>query len=203
MDKHRDEHGVEPICKALQIDPSTYYARRSRPESARAASDRELGEKIESIHAGNCGVYGARKVHKELHRQDIPAARCTVERLMRQKGLRGISRSKGPRTTRPAPEPAGPRTWSSAGSRQQRRTGCGLQTSRMSARLPAGSTRRLSSTCSPAGSLAGRWPRAFIPTWRWTLWRWASGPRTRDGADLTGLVHHSDYAEVIVNPGFS
>ncbi|RNL54338.1 hypothetical protein D7003_11555 [Arthrobacter oryzae] len=102
VDKHRDEHGVEPICKALQIAPSTYYARRSRPESARAVSDRELGEKIECIHAGNYGVYGARKVHKELHRQDIPAARCTVERLMRQKGLRGISRSKGPRTTRQA-----------------------------------------------------------------------------------------------------
>lgn len=108
VDKHRDEHGVEPICKALQFAPSTYYALRSRPESARAVSDREPGEKIESIHAGNCGVYGARKVHKELHRQDIPAARCTVERLMRQKGLRGISRAKGPRTTKPTPETGTP-----------------------------------------------------------------------------------------------
>ena len=58
VDKHRFEHGVEPICKALQIAPSTYYARRSRPESARAASDRKLGEKIESVHAQNYGVYG-------------------------------------------------------------------------------------------------------------------------------------------------
>ncbi|MEC5181530.1 hypothetical protein RCH07_002899 [Arthrobacter sp. CG_A4] len=56
VDKHRDEHGVEPICKALQIAPSTYYARRSRPESARAVRDLELGEKIESIHAENYGV---------------------------------------------------------------------------------------------------------------------------------------------------
>ena len=91
VDKNRDEHGVEPICKALQIAPSTYYARRSRPESARAVSDRELGEEIESVPAQNYGVYGVRKIHKKLHRQDIPAARCTVERLMRQKGLRDLA----------------------------------------------------------------------------------------------------------------
>ncbi len=53
------------ICKALQIAPSTYYARRSRPESARAVSARKLGEKIESIHAQNYGIYGARTIHKE------------------------------------------------------------------------------------------------------------------------------------------
>ena len=108
VDEHRDEHGVESICKALQIAPSTYYARRSRPESARSVRDRELGEKIESIHAENYGVYGVRKIHKELARQEVPAARCTVERLMRSKGLRGISRAKGPRTTKPAPETGRP-----------------------------------------------------------------------------------------------
>jgi putative transposase len=57
---------------------------------------------------GTTGSSGARKVHKELGRQDIPAARCTVERLMRQHGLRGISRTKGPRTTKPAPETGRP-----------------------------------------------------------------------------------------------
>ncbi|WP_205759918.1 IS3 family transposase [Arthrobacter sp. PAMC25564] len=76
MDKHRDEHGVEPICKALQIAPSTYYAHRSRPESARSIKDRELAEEIHDIHKRNYGVYGARKIHKELHRQK--GGKCCV-----------------------------------------------------------------------------------------------------------------------------
>jgi putative transposase len=59
------------------------------------------------VHADNYGVYGARKVHAELHRQGHAVARCTVERLMRDRGLRGISRAKGPRTTVPG---AGPDT---------------------------------------------------------------------------------------------
>ncbi|WP_081744933.1 IS3 family transposase [Arthrobacter sp. H14] len=104
IDKYRHEHGGEPICTVLQFAPSTCYARRSRPASARAVRDRVLGEKIERIHAENYGVYGARKVHQELGRHGITAARCTVERLMRAKGLRGVSRAKGPRTTRPAAE---------------------------------------------------------------------------------------------------
>jgi putative transposase len=60
---------------------------------------------IERVHAANYGVYGARKVHAELNRQGHRVARCTVERLMRRAGLRGISRAKGPRTTIPGTEP--------------------------------------------------------------------------------------------------
>lgn len=108
IDEHRDEHGVEPICRTLQIAPSTYYAHRSRPISARGVRDKELAGKIEQIHEENYGVYGARKIRKELHRQGVPAARCTVERLMRLQGLRGISRAKGPRTTRPSAETGRP-----------------------------------------------------------------------------------------------
>jgi putative transposase len=108
---HKDEHGVEPICAALEntsarIAPSTYYAAISRPPSARAVRDQQLSEEIEQVHEDNYGVYGVRKIHAELNRQGTPVARCTVERLMRTAGIRGISRTKAPRTTMPATEPA-------------------------------------------------------------------------------------------------
>ncbi|MFL0577454.1 IS3 family transposase [Brevibacterium luteolum] len=104
IDAHRDEHGVEPICRVLQIAPSSYYAHRTRKPSARQRRDVELTEAITQVHEENYGVYGARKVHAELRRQGHEVARCTVERLMRTAGLRGVSRAKGPRTTKPAPE---------------------------------------------------------------------------------------------------
>ncbi|WP_286957982.1 IS3 family transposase, partial [Brevibacterium sp. UBA7493] len=104
IDAHRDEHGVEPICRVLQIAPSSYYAHRTRKPSARQQRDVELTEAITQVHEDNYGVYGARKVHAELRRQGRDVARCTVERLMRKAGLRGVSRAKGPRTTKPAPE---------------------------------------------------------------------------------------------------
>jgi putative transposase len=90
-----------PICEQLQIAPSTYYARRSRPPSARSVTDVSTTAVIEQVHAENFGVHGARKVHAALHRQGHPVARCTVQRLMRAAGPRGLSRAKGPRTTVP------------------------------------------------------------------------------------------------------
>jgi putative transposase len=114
IDEHRDRVvqgptgpvrlGVEPICTVLTdagvpIAPSTYYAARSRAPSARAVRDAVLGEEIETVHSTNLGVYGARKVHAELRREGTTVARCTVERLMRAHGLRGITREKTPRTT--------------------------------------------------------------------------------------------------------
>jgi putative transposase len=104
IDEHRDRLGVEPICRVLtaagtQIAPSTYYAAKNRPPSARSVSDTAPTALIERVHADNYGVYGARKVHAQLRRDGYPVARCTVERLMRALGLRGISRAKGPRTT--------------------------------------------------------------------------------------------------------
>jgi putative transposase len=83
----------------LQIAPSTYYAARSRPPSKRSVTDVRTTEKIAKVHEDNYGVYGARKVHAQLVRQGHPVARCTVERLMRHAGLRGVTRAKGPRTT--------------------------------------------------------------------------------------------------------
>lgn len=110
IDSHRDRLvegtrlGVEPICAVLrdagvQIAPSTYYAAKSRPPSARAVRDAELIEAITAAHAANLGVYGARKIHAELNREGIRVARCTVERLMKAEGLRGICREKTRTTT--------------------------------------------------------------------------------------------------------
>lgn len=66
--------------------------------------DRELTEQITTVHKNNYGVYGARKVHAELRRQDVEVARCTVERLMKEAGLQGVVRGKAPRTTIPTAE---------------------------------------------------------------------------------------------------
>ncbi len=94
VDEHRDVYGVEPICAELPIAPSTYYAYRSRPPSARSQRDGWLIEQIRSVHQGNYGVYGASKVWAQLNRQGPPVARCTVERLMRNTGLRGVTRGR-------------------------------------------------------------------------------------------------------------
>ena len=113
VDGHR--LGVEPICTVLRtadvsIAPSTYYAARTRKPSARAVRDAELVPIINKVHRDNLGVYGARKIHAQLRRQGHEVARCTVERLMKAEGLRGITREKtrkttisaGPETPRPA-----------------------------------------------------------------------------------------------------
>ncbi|MGL5825328.1 MAG: IS3 family transposase [Nocardioides sp.] len=104
VEEHRDEHGVEPIIEALrgtcaEIAPSTYYAARTRPASARAVAEEVTLAKIRQVHARNYGVYGARKTWRCLARADYPVARCTVERVMRANGIHGITKAKIPRTT--------------------------------------------------------------------------------------------------------
>jgi putative transposase len=103
IDQNKDEFGVEPICKELPIAPQTYYAAKSRPPSKRSQTDEVTVRKIRQVHADNYGVYGVRKVHAQLKRDGHKVARCTVERLMRREGLRGVRRAKGPRTTIPGP----------------------------------------------------------------------------------------------------
>jgi putative transposase len=98
---HKDRYGVEPICQLLPIAPSTYYAATRRPASARAVRDTKLKAEIARVHAEQFGVYGARKVWRQLHREGIAVARCTVERLMRELGLEGVRRGKARRTTTP------------------------------------------------------------------------------------------------------
>ena len=101
---HRATHGVEPICRVLPIAPSTYRERvaqrRDRARlSARARRDLELKPQIARVFAENFAVYGVRKVWRQMRREDFAVARCTVERLMRQMGLRGVIRGKPVRTT--------------------------------------------------------------------------------------------------------
>ena len=104
IDAHRDAYGVEPICAQLPIAPSLYYERKARqadPERVppRLRRDEALRPEIQRIHEENFGVYGARKVWRQLGREDIDVARCTVERLMRSLGLQGVVRGRKCRTT--------------------------------------------------------------------------------------------------------
>jgi transposase InsO family protein len=104
IDEHRAQYGVEPICTQLPIAPSVYYeqkARESEPERIppRRRRDAEMSGQIQRVYEENFKVYGARKVWRQLGREDIRIARCTVERLMRALGLQGVRRGKWCRTT--------------------------------------------------------------------------------------------------------
>ncbi len=104
IDEHREAHGVEPICRKLPIAPSTYYEQKTREADPsrlpkRAVRDAELREEIERVWKKHFGVYGARKVWRQLIREEVAVARCTVERLMREMGLRGAIRGRTYKTT--------------------------------------------------------------------------------------------------------
>jgi putative transposase len=108
IDLNRGSYGVEPICAELQIAPSSYYAARSRPPSARSVNDTMLKDVIIRVHRANFGVYGARKVWKALHRLGLDAGRDQVARLMKAVHLQGVTREKSIRTTRPDDQAARP-----------------------------------------------------------------------------------------------
>ena len=104
IDENRETYGVESICAELPIAPSTYWEHKRRerePErsSARSRRDSELRVQIRRVWESNFGVYGARKVWRQLNRDGIGVARCTVERLMRLEGLKGVVRGETKRTT--------------------------------------------------------------------------------------------------------
>jgi putative transposase len=101
IEEQRVVFGVEPVCRALQVAPSTYYAVRERLRSpaARTLRDGELLVEIRRVYAASSGLYGARKVWWQLQHDGIRVARCTVERLMRQAGLEGVVRGRARRTT--------------------------------------------------------------------------------------------------------
>lgn len=104
IDEHRDEHGVGSICTELPIAPSTYYELKSRQinpdkEPDRVKRDNDLKIQIQRVWDENFFVYGARKVWRQLNREKIHVARCTVARLMRLMGLKGAIRGKRVRTT--------------------------------------------------------------------------------------------------------
>lgn len=106
IDSHKDRRteglrwGVEPICAVLPIASQTYYAARSRPPSTRQTRDEMLAAEVLRVWEQNYSVYGAPKVWRQLNREGIEVARCTVERLMRRLGIRGAVRGgTRPRTT--------------------------------------------------------------------------------------------------------
>ncbi|WP_143708509.1 IS3-like element ISMca3 family transposase [Methylococcus capsulatus] len=106
IDRHRDSHGVEPICKVLRIAPSGYWRHAAQQRDprllpARAQRDAVLMPEIQRVWHANMQVYGADKVWRPLNREGIQVARCTVERLMKRLGLAGVRRGKVVRTTVP------------------------------------------------------------------------------------------------------
>ena len=107
---HRARFGVAPICRVLSehgcpIAPQTYYGALRGPPSARAVRDEQVLTQIRRVHEASNGLYGARKVYHQLRRDGgvggVPVARCTVQRLMREAGLRGVRRGRMVRTTCP------------------------------------------------------------------------------------------------------
>lgn len=100
IDAHRGEFGVEPICEVLQVAPSTYYAAKARPPSARTVRDAEVGAKLVELWEANYRVYGVRKLWKAAQRAGVEIGRDQVARLMRKAGIEGARRTKRVRTTR-------------------------------------------------------------------------------------------------------
>jgi len=106
INDHREVYGIEPICAEIPIAPSTYYEQKAREVNpdrrpARAKRDAELEVDIRRVWEENFRVYGARKLWRQLNREQIPVAKCTTERLMRKLGIRGVVRGKGYKTTIP------------------------------------------------------------------------------------------------------
>jgi putative transposase len=104
IDENREDHGVEPICRQLPIAPSTYYAHKARLAGSkslpkRIKRDLQLELEISRVYEANFGVYGARKVWRQLNKEGIQTARCTVERLMKRLSLQGVRRGAKRKTT--------------------------------------------------------------------------------------------------------
>ena len=180
-----------------KIAPSTYYAARTRPPSVRAIRDEQLTAEIRRVHQGNYGVYGARKVWHQLRREGTAVARCTVERLMRADGLTGAIRGKTRRTTVPAALAARPGD---------------LLDRDFTAPAP---NRRWVADITYVATWSGFVYVAFVTdlfSRRIVGWRSSTSLRAdlaldaleqaiwqrgRDGADLTGLIHHSDRGQYL------
>jgi transposase InsO family protein len=131
IDEHRSVFGVEPICRLLPIAPSTYYenvAKRLDVDrlSVRARSDIGMKIEIRRVFEQNFRVYGVRKVWRQLQREGVNAARCTVARLMRSMSLQGVIRGKPIRTTFSDKSAPSRLTGLTASSKPLHLTGCGF-----------------------------------------------------------------------------
>ena len=127
IDAHREEFGVEPICRELPIAPSTYYGAKSRPASARSCRHAAMTAALKELWRANFGVYGARKLWLAARRAGHEIGRDQTARLMRAAGL--SARPGGGRASpAPAPEGPGPAISSDATSPPMPRIGCGSAT---------------------------------------------------------------------------
>ena len=198
IDAHRVRFGVEPICRVLtehgcKIAPNTYWTANKRGPSARAVRDAELVVEIRRVYEENLFVYGADKVWAQLNREGTRVARCTVERLMRAEGLTGARRGKAFKvTTTPGDEalrpadlverefkaPAPNRLWVADLTYVKTHSGWVYVAFIIDvcSRFVVG----WQTSTSLRSDLA-------IDALEMAVWN-----RQRDGADLTGLVHHSD-----------
>lgn len=101
IDEHRERFGVAPICRVLGASERSYHAARSRPVCHRALTDAEHLVQIKRVWNANYKAYGGRRVYKQLRRESYEVAKCTVERLMRKNGIKGVIRGKRHFTTHP------------------------------------------------------------------------------------------------------
>jgi len=97
IDAHKDQHGIEPMCKQLPVAVSTYYGHKEREsdpdrESNRSIRDRLLTTEVQRVWDENLQAYGVRKIWRQLKREGFAVARCTVERLMKELGIQGVNR---------------------------------------------------------------------------------------------------------------
>ncbi len=204
IDDHRAEFGVEPICDVIKIAPATYYEHKRQQRdpdhrSNRAKRDEVLKVEIQRVFDNNYRVYGVRKVWKQLNREGILVAKCTVRRLMAQMGLRGATRGKAyTKTTIPDDLLARP---------------VDLVDRVFIAEAP---NRLWIADITYVPTWAGFVYVAFVTdvySRRIVGWRASRSLETglaldaleqaiwdRLDSDTTGLVHHSDYAEVFVKP---
>ena len=181
MSANQARFRVATMARVLGVSPSGYYAWRRRPPSARARADAELRARVQAIHGRSRGTYGAPRIHAELTEGGVAVSRKRVARVMRSVGVAGVSRRRGPRTTRRNAQARPPRIGSSGASRRTRRTGSGSPTSPTSRPWPASCTWPSSSTCSAGASSVGPWRGIFAPRWwsrRWR-WPWTNGGRSR------------------------
>jgi putative transposase len=175
IDRNKHRYGVEPICRVLPIAPSTYYHAKRRPASARALRDTRLKTEIARVHAEHFGVYGARKVWRQLHREGIAVARCTVERLMRGLGLEGVRRGKPHRTTTPDAAAARPADLVDRDFSAQRPDQLWVADLTYVATWAGFVYVAFVIDAFSRFLVAGRPRGRFAPTWPWTRWRWRSG----------------------------
>jgi putative transposase len=200
IDECKERFGVEPICAVLReqgcgIAPQTYYAAKTRPPSTRSLRDAELVVEIRRVWGDRRRgrrLYGARKVWRQLQRDDVEVGRGRVERLMRQEGLVGARRDKSFRTTRPDPTAARPADLVQRQFRASRPNALWVVDFTY---VPTWSGMAFSAFVTDVFSrrIVGWRTSASMPTelpldaLEMALWT-----RDRDGEPVRGVVHHSD-----------